>query len=150
MSANVMQDILPFIAERVEIEIPSGLSYVDPVVNYLMDRLTQFGLSESPDSNTCTALHEALTNAIRHGNQLQPDKKVTIVAELTCEQAVITITDEGPGFDPSAQVYDPAQEEHLLSHHGRGLWLIRHFMDEVNHNERGNQITMIKRPRNSP
>jgi len=145
MSANViLPGILPFITERIKIEIPSELQYVDPVVTYLTDHLARFGLSESPDSNTSTALHEALTNAIRHGNQLKPSKKVTITVELTHEQAIFTITDEGQGFDPS-QVCDPTQKEHLMRNCGRGLLFIRHFMDEVRYNERGNQVTMIKK-----
>jgi len=145
MSANVISpEILPFITERIEMEIPSELQYVDPVVTYLMDHLASFGFNESAESNTGTALHEALTNAIRHGNQLDPSKKVTLTVELAHEQAIFTITDEGQGFDPS-QVCDPTEEEHLLHHCGRGLLLIRHYMDEVRYNERGNQVTMIKK-----
>jgi serine/threonine-protein kinase RsbW len=142
MSAN---SIRPFIREQIEVVVPSELHYVDPLVTYLLDHLDAFGLIESPDSNCCTALHEALTNAMRHGNQLQPDKKVTITVDLSAQEGTITVTDEGPGFDPSSQVYDPSQEDQLLSHRGRGLWLIRHFMDEVRYNERGNQIIMVKR-----
>jgi serine/threonine-protein kinase RsbW len=145
MNANIISpEILPFVTERVEIQIPSELQYVDPVVTYLMEHLGHFGIDEPADSNTCTALHEALTNAIRHGNQLDSGKKVTITVELTHQQATFTITDEGQGFDPS-QICDPTEDEHLLHHCGRGLLLIRHYMDEVRYNERGNQVTMIKK-----
>ncbi|MBI3950029.1 MAG: ATP-binding protein [Acidobacteria bacterium] len=132
-----------FITERIEVVIPSQWEYVDPVVSYLTDHLTRLGYLD-PDSNTNTALHEAITNAIRHGNQMDANRKVEIVMNLDQNQAVFTITDEGSGFDPS-EVCDPTEGENLFRNCGRGLLLIRHLMDEVKYNERGNQITMIKK-----
>jgi serine/threonine-protein kinase RsbW len=138
-----------FITERIEAVIPSQLQYVDPIVSYLADHLARFGYMDS-DPNMRVALHEAITNAIRHGNQMDVNKKVTIEVELNERQAVFTITDEGPGFDPS-NVCDPTEEENLFRDCGRGLLLIRHLMDEVRYNPRGNQVTMIKKsPRVKP
>jgi len=115
------------------------------------------------------ALREALINAIHHGNlevtsdlrergddsyferveerrQLAPyrDRRVSLTARESRTEAVYTIGDEGPGFDPSA-LPDPTDPANLHKEHGRGLLLIRTFMDEVYHNDRGNQIIMIKR-----
>jgi CheY-like chemotaxis protein len=117
------------------------------------------------------ALHEAISNAMHHGNlevgselrdhsenqyyemiQMRRnaapycDRHVRIEACFRASEAVFSIRDEGPGFDPGA-VADPRESENLERLSGRGLLLIRSFMDEVRHNERGNQITMIKRCR---
>ncbi|MCS6805068.1 MAG: ATP-binding protein [Acidobacteriota bacterium] len=132
-----------FITERITIVLPSQLQYVDPVVMYLSDHLTRFGYPDE-DCHTAVALHEAITNAMRHGNKLDATKKVEIVLELDAQQAVFIITDEGNGFDP-ASVCDPTEGENIFRECGRGLLMMRHIMDEVRYNERGNQITMIKK-----
>ncbi len=115
------------------------------------------------------ALREALINAIHHGNlevssdlrergddsyyerveerrHLAPyrDRRVSLIARESRTEAVYIIGDDGPGFDPSA-LPNPTDPANLHKEHGRGLLLIRTFMDEVFHNGRGNQITMIKR-----
>lgn len=115
------------------------------------------------------ALHEALTNSILHGNlELQSTvkqqdeqlyyrmaaqrrqespygtRRVYVTAVLERDQATFTIRDEGPGFDPS-QLPDPTDPSNLENITGRGLLLIHTFMDSVEHNQKGNQITMVKR-----
>lgn len=132
-----------FITERITIILPSQLQYVDPAVTYLSDHLTRFGYTDE-HCHTAVALHEAITNAMRHGNKLDVTKKVEIVLQLDAQQAVFVITDEGSGFDP-ASVCDPTEGENLFRECGRGLLMMRHIMDEVRYNERGNQITMIKK-----
>lgn len=116
-----------------------------------------------------TALKEAIVNAIDHGNlELCSDMKdqgngeefdklaqqrlteepycyrqVTVTSRVSPEQLAYIIRDEGPGFDP-ASLPDPEDPENILRSHGRGLLLIRSFMDDVIFNEKGNQITLIK------
>lgn len=115
------------------------------------------------------ALREALVNAIYHGNlevasdlrerddqayyqlleerrQQQPykDRRVHIIAQESRFKVVYIIRDEGPGFDPT-RLRDPTDPTNLEKVSGRGLLLIRTFMDEVHHNEDGNQITLVKR-----
>lgn len=116
-----------------------------------------------------TALGEAILNAIEHGNlELDSDlrdngdgeeyhnlgrdrltqepycyRKVTVSSRISPEQLAYVIRDEGPGFDPST-LPNPEDPENMLRGHGRGLLLIRSFMDEVVFNETGNQITLIK------
>ncbi|HZY90521.1 MAG TPA: response regulator [Gemmataceae bacterium] len=114
------------------------------------------------------ALHEALTNAVLHGNleirsELREtdekqyhrqaverrtqapygDRRVFLTATLTRHEATFVVRDEGSGFDP-ALLPDPTDPANLGRVSGRGLLLIQTFMDRVEHNERGNQITMIK------
>lgn len=115
------------------------------------------------------ALKEALINAIDHGNleldsklreqtdnrysemgqarrQQSPysERKVRLVCRISPQEVSYTIRDQGPGFDPSL-LPDPRNPENLLKPHGRGMMLIQTFMDEVSHNETGNEITMLKR-----
>jgi len=89
------------------------------------------------------ALEEALVNAIKHGNQYDRNKKVEISYEVRPDRFVISITDEGEGFDP-ADVPDPTAFENLERPCGRGLMLIKHYMTEVEYNRRGNSVTMAK------
>ena len=89
------------------------------------------------------ALEEALVNAIKHGNQYDRNKKVEITYAVLADRFVIHITDEGAGFDP-LDVPDPTAFENLERPCGRGLMLMKHYMSEVNYNERGNSVTMEK------
>lgn len=89
------------------------------------------------------ALEEALVNAIKHGNQLDPTKRVTVRYEITSERFDIRIEDEGPGFNPQ-DVPDPTAPENLERPCGRGLLLIRNFMTDVQYHGRGNIVTMTK------
>ena len=96
------------------------------------------------------ALEEALVNAIKHGNQMDRSKKVTICYEVSNERFSIKIADEGKGFDPE-DVPDPMAPENLERPCGRGLLLMRHYMTEVTYVPPGNQLTMSKvRPNNPP
>lgn len=89
------------------------------------------------------AVEEALVNAIKHGNQLDPDKTVVVNYQVTCDRFEITITDEGPGFNPE-DVPDPTAIENIERPCGRGLLLIRGFMTDVQYVGRGNVVTMSK------
>ena len=115
------------------------------------------------------ALEEALLNAFYHGN-LEVDselrevdhkgfydlarqrcdeepysqRRLHVQAQFTPTESIFTIRDEGPGFDPSI-LPDPADPENLERPCGRGVMLMRTFMDEVKFNDRGNEVTMIKR-----
>jgi serine/threonine-protein kinase RsbW len=94
------------------------------------------------------ALEEALVNAIKHGNQMDRDKKVLISYRLLPDRFEIRITDEGIGFDPN-DVPDPTAIENLERPCGRGLMLMRHYMTEVEYNDRGNSVSMCKVFRNN-
>jgi serine/threonine-protein kinase RsbW len=89
------------------------------------------------------ALEEALVNAIKHGNQMDRNKKVHISYRFLDDRFEIHISDEGVGFDP-ADVPDPTAIENLERPCGRGLMLMRHYMNEVNFNDRGNRVFMAK------
>ena len=90
------------------------------------------------------AVEEALANAIKHGNRLDPEKTVTIRFSVDPEKVRIIITDQGQGFDPTS-VPDPTTDEHLEDPSGRGITLMHAYMDEVVYNSRGNEVRMLKR-----
>lgn len=89
------------------------------------------------------AMEEALVNAIKHGNQLDPSKKVCVSYTVTSERFDCRIVDEGPGFDPG-EVPDPTLPENLDRPCGRGLFLIRRFMTDVTYHGKGNVVTMCR------
>lgn len=89
------------------------------------------------------ALEEAITNAIKHGNDYQPAKQVTITARLWRTRVRLTVADQGEGFDP-ATIPDCTDQKNLERQSGRGVALMKAFMSRVTYNKKGNQVTMIK------
>jgi serine/threonine-protein kinase RsbW len=104
------------------------------------------GFDEDEQSNIAMAVREAAVNAVLHGNAYDPDKKFFLAYESTDDSIVITITDQGQGLDPS-NIPDPLAPENLMKGSGRGIFLIRAFMDEVKfrNTNPGTEITLIKK-----
>lgn len=102
------------------------------------------GYSDAAIRQMKIVLAELLVNAIEHGNQRDPGKRVLLGYVVSTERARISIQDDGPGFDPRS-IPDPTTLENLSRDRGRGLFLCRHFTDEITHNERGNCVTVVKR-----
>jgi serine/threonine-protein kinase RsbW len=94
--------------------------------------------------NFRVAVAEALANAIVAGNREDKSKWVEVQAELRGDQIRVEVTDQGPGFDPSL-IASPIEPEELDSTNGRGLFLIRHLVDDVRFNPQGNSICMTLR-----
>jgi len=113
------------------------------VADALLVELQDKGYSEVTVFAVRLAIEEALNNAIRHGNAMDPNKTAELVYEVTDEQVDIRISDEGPGFD-FQDVPDPTLDENLDKPTGRGLMLIRAYMDTVEFNEKGNELHMVK------
>jgi len=89
------------------------------------------------------ALEEAFLNALKHGNKMDRDKEIKIDYSVSSKKVEISMTDEGDGFDPEA-VPDPRCGENLYKIEGRGLLLMRSYMDVVEYNEKGNVVHMIR------
>jgi serine/threonine-protein kinase RsbW len=90
------------------------------------------------------ALEEALVNAIKHGNQMDRSKAVRVAYRITADRFDVWVSDEGRGFDPD-DVPDCTAAENLERPSGRGLMLMRHYMNEVDYNATGNVVYMSKR-----
>ncbi|MBI3891361.1 MAG: ATP-binding protein [Candidatus Wallbacteria bacterium] len=137
----------PLLAEERSIvaDLPSIPELVQPVVAYVVRECREAGIPEQQTSTPIPlCLTEALVNAVAHGNREVVSRRARMQARLTADRFWCTVADEGEGFDPS-RIPLPTDEANLLRDHGRGLFLIRHFMDEVTFNARGNTITMSKR-----
>ncbi|MGB8508476.1 MAG: ATP-binding protein [Pyrinomonadaceae bacterium] len=137
--------VLPFVRERIEFELPSDLSLMNGVLHYLIDRVASLGVIKPDSSNLFIALDEAFVNAVKHGNHGDPAKLVRITADISTREARFTIEDEGEGFNIK-DIPDPLDPSNLFKTSGRGVLLIYNIMDEVEYNERGNRLTMVKRP----
>lgn len=93
------------------------------------------------------ALREALNNAVCHGSRLDPEKQIRIICRADPHEGLtLAVRDEGPGFDPGT-VPDPTAEQNLERFGGRGLFIIRKLMDEVEHRDGGRELRMRRRPR---
>lgn len=133
------------LSARIHLEFPSSVGYVREVVAEVVDACERLAFSGSRATlNLRVALGEALANAILYGNREDADKLVRLDAELRAGTAVVTVSDEGPGFDPEA-VLDPTRPENRDRSHGRGLFLLRALADEIRYNEAGNAVTLTVR-----
>ncbi len=150
--------------------IDNDLTAIPPLVGHLEASLVRLRLCDATGLlQVAVALREAIVNAIIHGHlevgselreQDEPafadlvarrrveapygDRRVRVTARETRSEATYVVADEGPGFDP-ARLPDPTDPANLERVAGRGLLLIRTFMDEVRHSDRGTVITMVKR-----
>ena len=130
--------------EKIEFEVPSYVSLMHTILDYLLRRVEKNGVVSSETSNLFVALDEAFVNAVKHGNKFDPNKLVRITAEVSPKEARFTVEDEGDGFD-LAQIPDPTNVENLFKTSGRGVLIIHNVMDEVRYNERGNRLEMVKK-----
>ena len=89
------------------------------------------------------AFEEAFVNCVEHGNKGDHTKKVTIKYQVDDEKIDIRISDEGHGFKPD-EVPDPRENGNLYKACGRGLLLMRAYMDKVEYNDQGNEVHMVK------
>jgi serine/threonine-protein kinase RsbW len=103
------------------------------------------GLDEDDRFRLTMAVREATVNAVLHGNDYDPAKKVTASFENTGRSLVIKISDEGKGLDPDT-LPDPTAPENILRGTGRGIFLIRSLMDEVHFRQLhpGTELTLVK------
>ena len=126
-------------------EVPGQLEALTPAVEEVMAIARQMECSQGKEFEIETALREALANAIRHGCQNDPDKRVEVC--VACDPArgiLIVVRDPGAGFDPSS-IPSPVRGRNLYRHHGRGIYLINQLMDEVSFERGGTEIRMLKR-----
>ncbi len=110
------------------------------------DRLAQeAGMDEDARFHISMAVREAAVNAVLHGNEYDPAKQVSFTLENTGSALVFTIADQGKGLDPD-HIPDPLAPENLLRGTGRGIFLIRSFMDEVHFRQLhpGTELTLVK------
>lgn len=131
-------------ALSVDETLPTLLAEVRRVQSDIKDGLQANGFGERDMFHVELAMEEALVNAMKHGNQLDEDKWVRLKYSITPEIFEVRIEDQGGGFNPD-DVPDPTMPENLERACGRGLYMIRSFMNDVCYHGRGNVVTMSKK-----
>lgn len=125
--------------------LESSLESVDKVEQTAEQMARNAGVDEDETFRFSMAVREAAVNAVLHGNAYDPQKRITAIFENTGKDLIIRISDQGKGLDP-ATLPDPLAPENLLRGSGRGIFLIRSFMDEVHFRQLhpGTELTLIK------
>ncbi len=124
-------------------EIPSQVEAGRDVLQTLLGQLESSGWPDRDVFGVHLSVEEALVNAIRHGNQLSPDKVVRCECRVSPERLWVRISDQGEGFNPD-DVPDPTDPEQLEVPSGRGIMLMRNFMSTVEFSNGGTTVTMEK------
>jgi serine/threonine-protein kinase RsbW len=132
------------LSSRVE-DIPP---FVDRVMQFIKQLTGTLGGEDGSDIDIEMALVEAIANAVIHGNLRNAQKRVHVTCRYNMDgEIMLTIRDEGQGFDTHA-LPDPTTQDNLLLTHGRGIRLMQALMDKVEFEERGTVVRMRKRLRN--
>ncbi len=124
--------------------INSDLVEARNVKSAILERIRQCNFNENETFAIKLALEEALTNAIKHGNGGDSSKHVTIRYAVSPKEAVVVVTDEGEGFLPD-NVPDCTDVSRLSIPSGRGITLMRAYMDEVCYRSNGREVYFVKR-----
>lgn len=124
-------------------ELASTTQAADRLCDELLETARRQGFGEEDLFAIHLALEEAFVNAVQHGNKNDPTKKIFVQCTITPEKFDITVTDQGQGFKPD-ELPDPRCPENLCKCCGRGVLLIRAYMDQADYNEQGNQVHMVK------
>jgi serine/threonine-protein kinase RsbW len=130
---------------RMKFKLSSTMESVSEVEGTAEKYAAEAGLDEDERFRLTMAVREAAVNAVLHGNDYDPAKQITASFENTGKSLVISIADEGKGLDPDT-LPDPLAPENLLRGTGRGIFLIRSFMDEVHFRQLnpGTELTLVK------
>lgn len=127
------------------IKIESSTSKIQQAVQKLEQFLHSNGLYERLVNETTIAVSEAIANAIIHGNHNNPSKYVSVDVHLNCKKLTVKVSDEGTGFSPTT-IPNPLNGENRMKTNGRGVYLMKATMDEVNFNQsrKGLEVELIK------
>ncbi|HUW84173.1 MAG TPA: ATP-binding protein [Phycisphaerae bacterium] len=126
-----------------EIVVPSRIEATKEPEQRILAEVERHGYSPDAAFAIKLALQEAVTNAIKHGNRNDPSKHLTLRFAVSPEKTVIAVADEGEGFCV-AQVPDPTIDANLECPTGRGIMLMRAYMNHVSYNDTGTEVTMVK------
>lgn len=126
-----------------KVVIPTDVNAAKRLADEVLRQVELQGYGEEAHFAIKLALEEALMNAIKHGNRCRPGSAVTVEYDVDRRHTVIQITDQGKGFDPG-ELPDPTADENLECPCGRGVMLMRAYMDEVEYNRRGNSVRLVK------
>ena len=115
-----------------------------PVSEEILSALAGYDYPDASSFALRLVIEEAVSNAFKHGNRGQPDAHVDVEWQIKRDRVLISVEDQGNGFDPES-LPDPTDEDRLELPSGRGVLLIHAYMSEVQYNDRGNRVTMTYR-----
>jgi len=120
---------MPQDSKHLEVTLETQVESVNLAEEMCLRVAEAAGFGEDDCYRIGMSVREGVINAFHYGNEERPEKKIHLALDLTPEKMIIHVLDEGKGFDVSG-VPDPLAEENLLSTSGRGIFLMRSFMDE--------------------
>lgn len=128
---------------QIKYLLKTSIFEVDNLPKYLDEALKDVKISAEKYNNILLALTEAVNNAIIHGNKNEIHKQVQLEFIITDSFIKVIVTDEGEGFDLN-NVPDPTLPENILSEYGRGIYIMKHFVDElsVEKTSKGNSLIL--------
>lgn len=126
--------------EKLHFQFNSKFENIYEVERSILNRAQEYQFDCEACFNLRLAMDEAFVNAIVHGNRNREDKKIHVVATFDLNSVSVSVRDEGEGFDQT-KLLDPREETNLYNTHGRGVFLIRQFTNDVRFNDKGNEIT---------
>lgn len=129
--------------EGCSVVVESKSSAAEEVIKEILSKMKAQKFADDDLFAVHLGLEEAFINAVRHGNKFDPTKKVTITSKIEPDKTVVFLADEGDGFVPDS-IPNPTLGDNIYKIGGRGLFLIRSFMDQTDFNKKGNCICMIK------
>jgi len=129
---------------KTTLELCSSRDNIAQVSALLSEALEKLNLPGETMFDLKLAATEAVVNAVEHGNKYDERKMIHVSCEARNGAVIISVRDEGDGFDP-AGVPDPTLPENILKEHGRGIFLMRNLCDDVRYNAKGNEVTIVKK-----
>jgi serine/threonine-protein kinase RsbW len=139
---NNMEQAPIQVTDLYTLQLPSNRESITLLENLIEEIADKYHVADDIFANMMTCLNEVVTNAIVHGNKLDPNKIVIVNVEVDAKRATWTVTDEGEGFDYN-HLPDPTTEENLENLAGRGVFIIKHLADQCVFNTKGNEVELL-------
>lgn len=127
---------------KLELSLPSKLSNIPQVENFIEKLMEQYRLSEKVYGSIALSVLEAVHNAVLYGNKQNPQKKIMLTAIQNTKEVIITVEDEGEGFDFN-HITDPTTPDKFMEESGRGLYLMGKLTDELIFAKSGAKVIMV-------
>ena len=125
-------------------KLPSNPSCIGEVEHFVQRLVNRLNIDPNLYPNILISLTEAVNNAMQHGNRYDDHKKILVSCHEMPHQILLTISDEGSGFDPF-QVPDPTTEDHIAVEGGRGVFLMKQLTDEIHFLDHGRTVELMWR-----
>ena len=141
-----MGDDLDSQSKTIDLVLDSTLESVDKAERAALDLAQESGFGEEDLDRIGMSVRECMVNAVVHGNRYNSHKKVRLSLSRTPEQFTVRVADQGQGFNPD-ELADPLAGDNLLRHSGRGIFLMKAFMDDLQVRSlvpEGTEVTLVK------